>query len=340
MILLPKNIIKTLVVFFVAVGFLVAAVPALADTCIGCHTNPKYEKKDADRLAECLQCHGDAGHPLKDKAGKTLPREAVKKGSIEIAKHPQIKKTFKARKLVASDYKEMIFIPSGEFLMGSDDRLRDEKPALISYVDGFYIDVYEVTNKDYKEFIDVAEREVVPTHWDKGKDKRQYPREKSNHPVVFVSWHDADDYCRWRGKRLPRETEWEKAARGADGRVYPWGNVWDLEKSNNPLKGIEDTLPIGSFEAGKSPYGLYDMSGNVWEWVNDKYLPHAGSDYVSPEFGNKYKILKGGSWWDCMFYGCGISAPTYNRSFFDANTRNDSFGFRCAADKPRGFEKK
>ena len=91
-------------------------------------------------------------------------------------------------------------------------------------------------------------------------------------------------------------------------------------------------MPVGSFEAGKNQYGLYDMSGNVWEWVDDDYLPHAGSDYVSPEFGNRYKILKGGSWWDCMFYGCGISAPTYNRSFFTADTKNDSFGFRCAAD--------
>jgi len=324
-----KNIVKALAVIFVVFGLFFAG-SAFSDTCIGCHTNPKYEKKDAGRLAECLRCHGNAGHPLKDRAGKVLPREGAKKGSIDIAKHPKVVKN---RKLTAGDYKKMILIPAGEFLMGSDDRLRDEKPALISYINAFYIDRFEVTNKDYKEFTDATGRERLPEHWDRGADGNLYPPEKANHPVVFVSWHDADDYCRWRGKRLPRETEWEKAARGTDGRTYPWGNKWDLEKSNNPLKGVEDTLPVGSFEAGKSPYGLYDMSGNVWEWVDDLYLPHAGSDYVSPEFGDKYKLLKGGSWWDCMFYGCGISAPVYNRSFFDANTRNDSFGFRCAADR-------
>ncbi len=334
MILTTKNIARAFVAFVMAFGLFFAA-PAYAETCIGCHTKPKYEKKDAARLAKCLQCHGDAGHPLKDQHGKILPRSAPAKGSIDKAKHPRV---MESKKLGAEDYKKMVYIPRGEFLMGSDDRLRDEKPALISYIDAFYIDRYEVTNKDYKEFIDAVgdsgatAGEGLPNHWDRGANKDQYPPEKVNHPVVFVSWHDASDYCRWRGKRLPRETEWEKAARGTDGRIYPWGNEWDLEKSNNPLKGIEDTLPVGSFEAGKSPYGLYDMSGNVWEWVDDEYLPHAGSEYVSPEFGSKYKILKGGSWWDCMFYGCGISAPTYNRSFFDANTRNDSFGIRCAAD--------
>jgi len=333
-----KNTIKILLASMVVFGFFfsVGSGPVAAtDTCIGCHTNPKYEKKDAERLAECLRCHGDAGHPLKDRAGKVLSRDAAKKGSIDIAKHPKV---IKSQKLTAGDYKKMIFVPRGEFLMGSDDRLRDEKPALISYIDAFYIDRFEVTNKDYKEFTDATGatdstgRGRLPEHWDRGVDENLYPPEKAKHPVVFVSWHDADDYCRWRGKRLPRETEWEKAARGTDGRTYPWGNKWDLEKSNNPLKGIEDTLPVGSFEVGKSPYGLYDMSGNVWEWVDDLYLAHAGSEYVSPEFGSKYKLLKGGSWWDCMFYGCGISAPVYNRSFFDANTRNDSFGFRCAAD--------
>ncbi len=306
----------------------VASMPvsARAETCVGCHTRPKYKKEDASRLKECLRCHGAAGHPLKPAAGgwsiegtaeAAADTSQPHKGFDGPERHPK------------PDLEGMVLIPAGEFLMGTDDRLRDEKPALTSYIGAFYIDKYEVTNRDYKEFVD-ATGHAPPDDWT-GTD---YPPGKGNHPVIYVSWYDADAYCRWRGKRLPREAEWEKAARGTDGRIYPWGDEWDLNKSNNPLRGHEGTMPVGSFEAGKSPYGLYDMSGNVWEWVDDEYLPHPGSDYVSPEFGSKYKILKGGSWWDCMFYGCGISAPTYNRSFFDPNTKNDSFGFRCAADAP------
>ncbi|MBI5598607.1 MAG: SUMF1/EgtB/PvdO family nonheme iron enzyme [Deltaproteobacteria bacterium] len=315
---------------------------AQPDTCIGCHTNPKYRKEDVTRLKECLACHGlpavldgRAGHPLKENAvgrqGRSTgwPEEmAAEAGESKLLPGPADgAKDGAGAERKAADTGNMVYIPPGEFLMGSDDRLRDEKPALVVYVEGFYMDRYEVANRDYKRFIDSTSR-TPPENWTKGL----WPPDKGNHPVIFVDWHDADAYCRWRGARLPREVEWEKAARGTDGRRYPWGNEWDMNKSNNPLRGHEGTEPVGSFEAGKSPYGLYDMSGNVWEWVDDEYLPHAGSDYASPEFGSKYRILKGGSWWDCMFYGCGISAPTFNRSFFDAGTKNDSFGLRCAKD--------
>lgn len=310
--------------FFVLLSlfvFLAAAVSVDAESCQGCHTNPRYRKEDASNLKECLACHGSAGGPLKNEIS-AWPLRDVAEASERISPESASKESGKK---VASS--AMVFIPAGEFLMGTDDRLRDEKPAIAVYADGFYIDRYEVTNKDYKKFTASTGRQA-PDDWAEGS----YPADKGNHPVIYVSWRDADAYCRWAGKRLPREMEWEKAARGADGRIYPWGDKWDMRKSNNPLRGHEGTEPVGSFPAGKSPYGLYDVSGNVWEWVDDDYLPHAGSDYVSPEFGSKYKILKGGSWWDCMFYGCGISAPAYNRSFFDPDTKNDSFGFRCAID--------
>lgn len=287
---------------------------AYADACRDCHTNPKYKKEDIAQLKECLACHGSAGHPYKKVIGAA---EAAERTSPQYA--PAQAKTV--------DTKDMILIPEGEFIMGTDDRLNDEKPAHVVYIKAFYVDKFEVTNEAYKKFVDAAGHKS-PDNW----EQNNYPADKRRHPVILVDWNDASAYCAWTGKRLPRETEWEKAARSTDGRIYPWGNKWDINKSNNPLRGHQGTMDVGSFEAGTSPYGLYDMSGNVWEWVDDYYVPHPGSDFISPEFGAKYRMLKGGSWWDCSFYSCGISAPVFNRAFFDPSTKNDSFGFRCATD--------
>ena len=295
-----------------------------ADTCVDCHTNPQYKKQDIEKLKKCLTCHGIAGHPYKDanpKKGVIGTAEAADKEITPDSQHSSRSAN------QGPDLKDMVLIPAGEFIMGTDDRLRDEKPLHVVYINSFSIDKFEVTNEAYKIFVD-ATGHPAPDNWKENK----YPAGKGKHSVIFVDWNDANAYCRWSGKRLPRETEWEKAARGADGRIYPWGNTWDMNKSNNPLRGHEGTMPVGSFENGKSPYGLYDMSGNVWEWVDDYYVPHPGSDYVSPEFGTKYRMLKGGSWWDCSFYSCGISAPVFNRAFFAPSTRNDSFGFRCVSD--------
>lgn len=166
-------------------------------------------------------------------------------------------------------------------------------------------------------------------------ENRTWPEGKADHPVVFVSWMDADAYCRWTGKRLPTDEEWEKAARGEDGRRFPWGQQFAVELANTPQRWKElgregDTLPVGSFPAGRSPYGLYDMSGNVWEWTASWHQAYPGNHSKSVSYGETYKTLKGGSWWDCSFYRCGISAPVYNRAFFLKTTRNSSFGFRCA----------
>jgi formylglycine-generating enzyme required for sulfatase activity len=220
----------------------------------------------------------------------------------------------------------MTAIPAGEFIMGSNERWDDESPEHIAATGAFYIDLNEVTNEKYKVFTDATKRET-PYHWPDGN----LPKGKEQHPVVYVSWFDAKAYCEWDGgKRLPNEQEWEKASRGKDGFTYPWGHEWSLDKSNNPYKNSTGTESIGSYPDGKSPYGLYDMSGNVWEWVDSYYLPHPGNTVHRAEYGEDKRILKGGSWFDCLSYGCGLSAPTFNRSFFTPEVRNNSFGFRCA----------
>ncbi len=226
----------------------------------------------------------------------------------------------------------MVLVPAGEFTMGTNDRLPDEGPEHKVTLPAFYIDKYEVTNLQYKQFIDATNRKS-PQHF----RNRTFPDGKSDHPVTYVTWNDANDYCTWADKRLPTEQEWEKAARSTDARNYPWGNDFDIAKANTPqrwsvLEQDGDTTPVGSFAEGVGPYGTYDMSGNVWEWTASWYAPHPGNTRITENYGEKYKVLKGGSWWDCTFYKCGISAPSYNRSFFLQSTKNKSFGFRCAKD--------
>ncbi len=226
----------------------------------------------------------------------------------------------------------MVLIPEGEFIMGSNDRQPDEGPQHKVFLHSYYIDIYEVTNLQYKHFINETGRRS-PKHF----VNRTYPEGKTDHPVTQVSWKDADAYCRWAGKRLPSDQEWEKAARGIEGQFFPWGNEFDPAKANTPQRwgnlGLAgDTTPVGAFAAGVSPYGVFDMSGNVWEWTDSWYQAYPGDTHITENYGKKYKTLKGGSWWDCSFYKCGISAPTYNRSFFLRSTKNTSFGFRCAHD--------
>lgn len=199
-----------------------------------------------------------------------------------------------------TDSKEMILIPAGEFVMGSNEGSADEKPPHTVYLDSFYIDRFPVTNAEYKKFIDATKREP-PAHWQNGK----IPPGKENHPVVYVSWDDANAYAQWAGKRLPTEAEWEKAASWDDSRkekrVYPWGNDFDVGKCNCAESGIGDTTPVGKYSPqGDSFYGVADMAGNVWEWCADwydkNYYKNSPRENPKGPASGQYRVLRGGSW--------------------------------------------
>jgi len=193
--------------------------------------------------------------------------------------------------------RDMVYIPAGEFIMGSDEAY-DERPPRRVYLDAFYIDRYPVTNREYKLFVE-ATGHPPPPHW--AAYGNSYPPGKADHPVVGVCWFDARDYAAWVGKRLPTEAEWEKAARGTDGRRYPWGDEFDPQRCNTDISGIGDTVPVGTYSpAGDSPYGVADLSGNVWEWVadwyeRDYYQRAPARNPTGPETGTE-KVLRGGAW--------------------------------------------
>ncbi len=220
----------------------------------------------------------------------------------------------------------MIEIPAGPFTMGSDEGDPEDAPAHEVDLPAFEIDKFEVTNADFAAFADTtgyvtfAEKQGVST-W---RDERGTGED--NHPVTMVTWDDAQAYCKWQGKRLPTEAEWEKAVRGDDGRSFPWGNEWDPNKANVKERGLRGTAAVGSFGDGASPYGVEDMVGNVWEWTADWYQPYPGNSTEDPYYGERFRVTRGGGWFDEE-----AQATTFNRNAADPNkTANDDLGFRCA----------
>jgi formylglycine-generating enzyme required for sulfatase activity len=239
----------------------------------------------------------------------------------------------------------LIDIPAGSFTMGSEDGASDKKPVHTVHLDRYYIGKYEVTVGQFRKFVNAtgyktdAEKSggayvYVNGSWTQKSDanwSNTYFSQTENHPVVCVSWNDAKAYCDWAGLRLPTEAEWEKAARGTDGRKYPWGSSWDAGKCNSDEKGdsYEYTSPVGSFPTGVSPYGCYDMAGNVWEWCNDwygeKYYASSPSNNPTGPSSGDARVLRGGGWYDIANY-CRSSFRNRNAPGF----RIYYFGFRVA----------
>ena len=201
-------------------------------------------------------------------------------------------------KTITPPQREMVFIPAGDAVIGisSGPKNNTARPQHKVSIPGFYIDVYEVTNGDYKLFCDANNR-PYPTNpaWDEN-----YFLDKPTYPVINVTWEDANAYAAWVGKRLPTEEEWEKAARGPEAKLWPWGKDYQPNFSNLQGKedGFETTSPVGSLPNGVSAYGLQDMIGNVWEWTSSRYLPYPGASAIADDRFTKdnelYRVIRGG----------------------------------------------
>lgn len=258
---------------------------------------------------------------------------------------------------------DMVFVPAGAFVMGSQDGRADEQPQHRVFLDAYWIDRYEVTNAQYRRFV-MAERVQPPRYW----SGQEYPPGQDWYPVVGVSWVQAQAYCVWRQKRLPTEAEWEKACRGGlevsgvsnpwPARRYPWGDDWDPDNANTGYRQADDwpltlddawsglTIPnsqygfpslalVGSFSTDSSPYGIFDLAGNVSEWGFDWYNweGYASMSVINPlSLGPPWNhVVRGGAWMDrrgqesFLPLQCRCSARSSSHSFDDPR-----IGFRCA----------
>jgi formylglycine-generating enzyme required for sulfatase activity len=254
----------------------------------------------------------------------------------------------------------MIYIPAGSFDMGTPDGYTasngdDEHPQHSVTLSGYYIGKYEVTRGEYRAFMNaggyttesywstdgwswkVSHSRTEPYYWAESQNWGSPPgafTQTDKHPVVGVSYYEAEAYCNWAGGHLPTEAQWERAARwtGTHANVYPWGDTWDAEKCNNwddSLYPGWQTTPVGSYSSYGSPSGCQDMAGNVWEWCKDWYLSNyystsPGSDPPGPTSGS-YRVLRGGGWLDFE-----INTRCAYRDLDNPFNYWDNYGFRIA----------
>jgi formylglycine-generating enzyme required for sulfatase activity len=240
---------------------------------------------------------------------------------------------------------EMVLVPAGDFIMGDDNENNNERPAHQVYIDSFYIDKYEVSNEHYKTCVDAGHCQP-PNDVVSSEITDYYINPKfDNYPVINIDWDMADKYCTWRDADLPTEAQWEKAARGTDGRSYPWGNEFAGNEVNfcdvncstywgnkNYNDEYGNTAPVDSFLQGVSPYGIYNMAGNAWEWVADwyseKYYQNSPSANPTGPTTGDYRVLRGGSWFSTESQ----VRSSYRYGGSPTNGYIIAIGFRCAVD--------
>lgn len=283
----------------------------------------------------------------------------IRAAGEDIIRHQEHEKQQKAEKFYAltelenllltaqwQQLEETVVVPAGSFLMGTDSPRTDSqnRPQHAVELPSYRIDKFPVTQAEFARFVE-ATKHRPPLDWDGGA----IPDGKRLHPVTMVSWYDARAYCAWEGKRLPTEAEWEKAARGTDGRRWPWGNRMDAEKLNTYYH-VGSSTEVTHYQNGVSPYGVFDMAGNVSEWTSSDFAPYEGSDAAADIFQPKkveatsaadrgmkvadlvpvegvYKVRRGGSWKSDPF-----STSAYHRNFSMPHYASDFFGFRCVQD--------
>lgn len=232
------------------------------------------------------------------------------------------------------DGKEMVLIPAGDFIMGSDKGRENQRPAHTVYVDAFYIDRYPVTNEEYKRFADATGHPVPcydvewadPYDYNWDPETRTPPKGKEKHPVVLVTWEDAIAYAAWAGKRLPTEAEWERAARGTGGRRWPWGDEFAEGHCNTKEAKVNGTTPVGQYSPdGDSPEGVGDMVGNVWECTSSLFRPYPydANDGRESQEASGWRVLRGGSWRNDLDLARCTARLDWDFLF------NNNVGFRC-----------
>lgn len=203
--------------------------------------------------------------------------------------------------------KGMVLVEEGGFIMGSKYGDPDEQPQQIAYTKAFFIDKYEISNTEFAKF----------------DSKFNFPEAKKDNAVI-VTWSQANGYAQWAGKRLPTEREWEKAARGVDGRIFPWGNTYD----NTYIIWDQKSTRGTSIAKPASPYGCFDMAGGVWEWTADWYKPYPDNKVAMEQYGEKYKVMRGGS----NFNNHSFIRTSQRYYLLPEKISNYPVGFRCVMD--------
>ena len=299
---------------------------------LGLSLVPGLVKANESRVAKRAPAETPSSTPVKPHVSEDVKTKLVMdNGRVHKSTAPTLLPT----KITGKDGTPMVLVPAGDFTMGSDQGDEDESPIHRVYLNAFYIDKFEVTNGRFAKFVDAIQSEPP---W--GFANRDMPVVDADRPVRWVNWMDAMGYCLWAGKRLPTEAEWEKAARGTDGRLYPWGS--DPPTSAHAVFGLkeggaETVSLIGNRDKGQSPYGAHDLAGNLYEWVTDWYAEDSYTNFVmnpttnprGPSEGSA-KVQRGGSY---------INSPYRLRSSFrtkgDPAEPDPNVGFRCAQDVPK-----